>query len=337
MNNDARPGFSFLICPDGQLLRARLEQLLAGHPPASGRWERHVYWGDEEPPPRFWEQLTLQGLFGAPRVLVARQAQLWPAAVWKKISRALGRPSEQCWPFFCLEGHWEKGQPKLPAHIAKLRCMAFADRQGWIWRQDGLTERAVKKHVLQRARTLGLDFAPEALEQFCASVPPDAQAIENELAKLCLLRDAARETAPDAGRITQAMTATASWSPECNIFSCIRHMEAGNLPAVWRELARSDDGDSLLFSLLALVARELRLLWKLQAGENVRMHPSDAAFKRTLAARMGPAALAEGMAAVMDAELQVKSGRRTPAQSLEYFAAHMTTLFAPTAGRMNKS
>ena len=64
------PGFSFLVCPDGQLLRARMEQLLSSFPPASGQWERHVYWGDEEPSPRFWEQLTLQGLFGAPRVLV---------------------------------------------------------------------------------------------------------------------------------------------------------------------------------------------------------------------------------------------------------------------------
>ena len=61
---------------------------------APAQWERHVYWGDEEPPQRFWEQLTLQGLFGAPRALIVRQANQWPAAVWKKISHALARPSD---------------------------------------------------------------------------------------------------------------------------------------------------------------------------------------------------------------------------------------------------
>ena len=328
----ARPGFNFLVCPDGQLLRAHMERLLASFPPQSGQWERHVYWGDEEPSPQFWEQLTLQGLFGASRVLVVRQAQLWPAAVWKKISHALARPSEQSWPFFCMEVNWDRGQPKIPAHIAKLRCMAFADQQGWVWRQDGLNERAVKKHVLQRSNELGLKFEQDALEQFCASVPPDAQAIENELGKLRLLRNTAQDSgAPEADRITLAMTATASWSPECNVFDCIRHMEAGNLAAVWKELSRSQDGDSLLFSLVALLARELRLLWQLWAGEKVRVHPNEASFKRQLTMRLGPAMLAEGFATVMDAELQVKSGRRTPAQSLDFLAARMTSLFNPAS------
>ncbi|WP_165069049.1 DNA polymerase III subunit delta [Desulfovibrio sp. ZJ200] len=333
----SKPGFTFLVCPDSQLLRTYLREQLAAFPPASGQWERHVYWGDEEPPPRFWEQLALPGLFGTARALVVRQAQLWPAAVWKNVSQALGRPSTQCWPFFCLEVNWEKGQPKIPAHIAKLRCMGFADRQGWIWRHEGLTERGIKRHVQQRAAALQLSFEPDALEQFCAAVPPDALAIENELQKLTLLRnaggvrspeDTATGNAPALKTITTAMTSTGSWSPECNIFACIRHMEAGNLAAVWKELARSRDNDSLLFSLLALLAREMRLLWQTWAGEKVRLHPSEAGFKRQLALRLGPRGLAESMAAIMDAEWQVKSGRRTPEQSLEFLAARLTCLFA---------
>lgn len=329
-DRQGRPGFSFLVCPDSQLLRAHLAEQLTVFPPAGGPWERHVYWGDEDPPPRFWEQLSLQGLFGASRVLLVRQAQLWPAAVWKKISQALARPSAQCWPFFCLEVNWEKGQPKIPAHIAKLRCLAFADRQGWIWRHEGLTERGVKRHVQQRARDLGLTFEADALEQFCASVPPDAQAIENELQKLSLLRGGTGDAG--GGAITAAMTATAAWSPECNVFACIRHMEAGNLAAVWKELSRSRDSDSLLFSLLALLARELRLLWQTQAGEKVRLHPSEAGFKKQLALRLGPRGLAEGMAVVADAEWQVKSGRRTPEQTLEFLAARLTGLFGLPGG-----
>ena len=329
----ARPAFSFLICPDGQLLRAHIESLLTSHAPGKGQWERHVYWGDEEPTPRFWEQLTLQGLFGTSRAVVVRQAQLWPANTWGKISKMLTHPAEQCWPLFCLEGAWDKGQPKIATYIAKLPCMSLADSRGWIWRQDGLNEYAVKKYVLQRAKTLHLSFMPDALEQFCATVPLDAQAIEGELNKLCLLVSAMRETGDgtDAGRVTYDMIGTADWSPECNNFACIRLMEAGNLVGVWKELARSDDKDRLCFTLLALLEREVRLLWQMQAGENVRMPPRDATFKRTVAGRLGAAGIAAAMSTLVDAELQVKSGRRSPEQCLEYVAAHMTTLFGTGA------
>ena len=333
--SEARPGFSFLICPDGRLLRSRLEGLLAGCPPPAGRWERHVYWGDEPPPPRFWEQISLQGLFGTPRVIVARQAHLWGKDIWEKLSRALGRPSAQCWPVLCLEKAWERGQPRLPAWLARLPCMAFAEKRGWVWRKDALSERAVAAHVQGRARELHLPFEPDALRQLCASVPPDAQAIENELEKLRLLRAALADAdggGPAAGRVTTAMTATAAWSPEGNVFACIRHMEAGNLPAVWKELSRSPDGDGLLFSLLALLARELRLLWLIQAGASPSLRPNEAAPKRALAARLGRAGVADGMAAVMEAEWRVKSGRATPRQSLEWLACHMTGLCAPRPG-----
>lgn len=130
-----RPGFSFCICPDGKLLRQQVEELLGAHPDA-GR-ERHVFWGDDELPPKFWEILTLQGLFSTSRVLVMRNAHALTADVWKRLSAALSRPNPQTWPLFCLEVAWEKGQPKIPAHIAKLPCFTFADAKGWIWRSPG--------------------------------------------------------------------------------------------------------------------------------------------------------------------------------------------------------
>ena len=325
-----RPGFSLLICPDGQLLRARLDRLLAAHPPRSGVWERRVYWGDEEPPAAFWEELTLPGLLGASRALVVRQAQLWPVAVWKKLSRALSRPTEQCWPFFCLEVPWEKGQPKLPAALTKLRCLKFAEEQGWLWRHEGLTPYSLKNHLVQRGRALGLRFAPDALERLCASVPPDARAVENELEKILLLRAAlTAQGAPQPPEVDLSQIPTGGWSPDCNVFACIQHMEAGNITALWQELARNEDGSGLLFSFLALLARELRLLWQIKAGENVRLYPKDAAAKRALAARLSPATLAEALAHVMDAEWQVKSGRRSPEQSLDFLAARLTGLLAP--------
>ena len=245
-------------------------------------------------------------------------------------SAALGRPSEQCRPFFCLETAWEKGQPKLPAHIKKLRCLTFAEQQGWIWKNEGLTERTIRRHVQERARALRVPFEEDAFEQFCASVPADANAVENELSKLRLMLDAEEEKKPpEPPRVTAALLGGTGWSPESNVFACIRHMEAGNLSAVWKELGRSrHDPEGLFFPLLSLLARDVRLLWQCRMGENVRMHPSEAAFKQQLAARLGAAGLAELMSMIMDAEWQVKSGRRSVEQSLDMLAADVTDLCA---------
>jgi DNA polymerase-3 subunit delta len=325
-----RPGFSILVCPDGQLLRARLERLLAAHPPRAGQWERRVYWGDEEPPAAFWEELTLPGLLGTSRALVVRQAQLWPVAVWKKLSRALARPSEQCWPCLCVEVPGVKGPPKLPAALAKLHCLKFAAAQDWLWRHEGLTPYSLKSHLVQRGKALGLRFAPDALERLCASVPPDARAVENELEKILLLRASlTAQGAPLPPEVDLSQIPTGGWSPDCNIFSCIRHMEAGNLAPLWQELARNEDGASLLFSFLALLDRELRQLWQLKAGENIRLYPKEAAAKRALAARLSAETLAAALAEIVDAEWQVKSGRRSPEQSLDFLAARITGLLAP--------
>lgn len=104
-------------------------------------------------------------------------------------------------------------------------------------------------------------------------------------------------------------------------------MEAGNLTAVWKELSRSQDGDSLLFSACPAgprVAAALAIVGRRKGAGT----PQRAAFKKQLATRLGPAVLAECISTVMDAELQVKSGRRSPAQSLDYLAARMTDLFS---------
>lgn len=301
--------------------------LLGAHPAGGGKdWERHTYWGDEELPQAFWEHLTLQGLFGVPRILLLRNAQNVPAATWKKLSAALGTPNEKTWLILCLEVAWEKGQPKIPAHIAKQRCLAFADKQGWIWRSGGLDERGIKKFVQLRAKVLGLTFGEGALEALCASVPPDAAAIETEMQKLWL--------AAGGGVVTVAMTGSADYVPESNIFSFIRFLQAGNVAAAWRELHRGQrEGDGMLFPLLALLLREARILWQVQAGEQVRMHPNDVQSKGQLAGKLGFAGLTRLFELIMRAEWQVKSGERNPEQALEALAADLLVLFGPAARR----
>ncbi|MDR1659853.1 MAG: DNA polymerase III subunit delta [Desulfovibrio sp.] len=333
MTGEGRPpGFTFLVCPDSLLLRCRLEALTAAFFPRDRPWDRHVHWGDEEPAKIFWEQLTLQGMFGRPRALIVRQAQQWPAEVWKRLSKALARPSPSCLSFFCLEVSFDKGRPKIPPHIAKLPCFDFAGKQGWIWRQGGLDERGVKRWAHVRAGELKLRFQPDALEQFCACLPPDASVIENELRKLALL-SRTEKASGGTGAISAAMTALCASSAECNIFSLLRRIEAGDLPAALEEAARNRESEDLFFRLLALLAKDMRHLWRLKAGERVSLFPSDAEAKKRLADRMDFATLSRCMALVMDAEWRVKSGRCEEDQALDVLLAGLTRAFGENTGR----
>ena len=317
------PGFYFCLCPDSTLAREHVDGLLKRVNAVGREREIHTFWADEGLDGRFWEALTMQGLTERPRALLVRGAQTLTAEVWKKLSAVLATPRPDILPVFFLESLWEKGQPKLPAHIAKLRCLEFADKQGWVWRSAGLDARALRKHVQQRAAALELRLTPDALDALCAVVTPDAAAVRGVLEQLAL--------ASGDGEVgVELVRNMAESAPEVIIFEFIRHLQSGNSAAVWRTLLREGDGgESLLFPLLALLTREARLLWQIQAGENVWLPQQTANLKRSLASRLGTSGLANLFAALMEAEWAVKSGRRQPLQALEELVGSLTLAFTP--------
>jgi DNA polymerase-3 subunit delta len=310
----------FCLCPDGRLIQSAVEERLANHPPAPGKvWERRTFWGDEELPAAFWEALTLQGLFAAPQALVVRDAHNLPAETWRRISAALAAPGALTWPFLCLEGDWEKGQPKVPASVKKLRCFEHAEQQKWIWRQSALDARGVRRYVADAAKRLDLRFAPGAFETLAAALPPDAAAIDNELAKLALLAN---------GDVTPDDAACVEHAPAFDVFAFLRQVQGGQT-AMWRTLLQEERrNDALIFPLLGLMQREARLLWRLRAGESPSLHPASAAAKREAAARLGCPGLANWGEAMHTAELAIKSGARTPAQALDALLGELTLIFA---------
>ena len=321
----------FCICPDGRLIRNAIEAQLAACPPPAGpmggpaSWERKTFWGDEELPAAFWEALTLQGLFATPRALIVRNAHNLPAETWRRLNASLAGPGALTWPFLCMEGGWEKGQPKLPAHVKKLRCFEHAESRKWIWKQAPLDTQGVRRHVADAAKRMGARFAPGALEALAPGLPPDAAVIESEVSKLALLAE--------DGLITPELTACVEQAPAFDIFALLRQIQAGNAAAVWKTVLQEErQGDELIFPLLSLLQREARLLWQLRAGESPYLHPSSAAAKREAAARVGFTGLAALWEAMHTAELSIKSGTRTPSQALDALVGDLSRIFAP-AGR----
>lgn len=326
------PGFFFCICPDAALLRDYVErELISPLAPGSGAPVPDVqtYWADEGLDRRFWDALTLLGMDGRSRVLVVRGAQQLPADVWKKLSSTLGTPRPGVLPIFCLECPWEKGQPKLPAHVAKLKCLAFADSRKWVWRSAGIDGRAIRQYVQKQASAMGLNLKPDALNVLSEMLIPDAAAVHGVLEQLYL---ASADGSVDVNLVRQ-MT---EFTPDAVIFDVIRQLESGNTRAVWKTLLREGDGgESLLFPLLTLMARETRILWQLNAGDRVFVPKFVESEKRKLASRIGFAGLCQVFDALRTAELSVKSGARQPLQALEELVASLSLLFSSPVREKN--
>ena len=337
-----RPGFFFCICPDSALMRDWMEKELlaspagsAGQgapglmggllPSSSSAPDIQTFWADEGLDRRFWDALTLLGMDGRQRVLIVRGAHLLPADVWKKLSAALATPRPGVLPIFCLECPWEKGQPKLPAHIAKLKCLAFAEKQKWQWRSPGLEARTLRQYLQREAAALGLRMAPEALNTLSEMLIPDASAIRSVLEQLSL--------ASEGGSVDVALVRQMTeFTPDAVIFDFIRQLENGKAGAVWKTLLREGDGgESLLFPLLTLMAREARMLWQMNAGEKVFVPQYVENEKRRLAAKLGFSGLAEVFEALAAAEFSVKSGARSPLQAMEALVARLTLIFGASS------
>ena len=326
----ARPGFTICVCPDRYLVQAHIDDALAQNVPQGGgllggpapaEWERHAFWGDEPLSPAFWEHLTLQGLFGTPKAVIVHNAQNILADTWKKISAVLSSPNAEAWPFFCLYVAFERGKPKIPAHIASLACMEFAAKQGWIWSSPGLDERGKTRFVQQEAKKRHLDFAPGALETVVARLPLDAIAIGSEMDKLAL---AAHENTitPDIADILEHET-------EPDVFSLLRNLQnrQGSL-TVWKQVLASMHGsDAPIFPFLGMLTQEARQLWQICMGEPVRLPPHLLSAKTALAHSLGLAGVAKLWHLALEAHKGVKTGERPPDQALDNLLASLSLLF----------
>lgn len=317
-----RPGFSFLICPDSALLLRHLDAMLVKFPPASGDWKRSVFWGDELPGAKFWEGLKQQGLFSENRAIIVRRAHEWPAQVWKSLDESLASGSSSIWPVFCLETEYEKGRFKIPAAIQKTRCFNFSEKQGWHWTSLPLAGKTLLKYVDGEARKRKINLRSDALAFFCDTVRPDAAAIANELDKLELVY-ADRQIVPE-------MLNLDAGSVEANAFECIKSLYSGNMAKVWKEVSLGN-ASSLLFFLIALLARDFHVFWQLNLGKNPYLHPTDAALKRSLATRIGKKGVGKGFVLLADAEYGVKSGRISTEQALDQLLAGLASIFSQSS------
>ncbi len=333
-----RPGFYFFICPDIELSKRRMRELLASNAPVSsavsgslsgvsspgGGFEIRVFWAEEGLIDQFWQVLTLNDLFAKPKALVVRNVQELTTEQWKQLAAPLSRFNPLAWPLFFWERPLDRGK-SLPKYLTDTKFWQFAEKRGWIWRSPGLGQKGVEDWVRAWAREKGLRLAPDGLQALLTGLPPDAAALENELAKLEL-------AVPTGGVIDAGLAELLTSTPDIDIFAFINALQGGRAAlTVWRKVLMSQLGSTgMLFQFLVMLVREARIFWQLVHQEQTpRLPPSVLDAKRQMAQRMGAARIGRIWTAAMEAELRVKTGQAGEEQALELLIADLEAVFRP--------
>lgn len=313
------PSFYFCICPDSGLARRQVHELAAAWQKRAELPKTTVFWGDDDLSDAFWAKLTQAGLIKQEKILLVRQAQLLPTETWKKVSATLAKPFDSVLPVFFLEVEWEKKQPKLPAHIAKLRCLDFAKQQNWVWQNPGLDNKGLYNYLTQKAKLLKLQLQPEVLNTLSNITAPDSASADRVLEQLSL--------ASVNGTVDMVDTLNLGVNnPELIIFDFIRCLESGNSVTVWKSLQRDDD-DTLFFPFLSLMNREAKQLWLLLHGGRAAFPPFIINSKAELAQKLGREGLANILKMIGETDWAVKTGQRQVKQAWDELVASMTLIF----------
>ncbi len=317
-----RAGFSFLICPDPEIIRERVERLMAD---AGQPFAREVFWGDEEIGAPFWSALTVASLFAGRRAVVLRRAENLPPEFWPKLASALKGFNDSVWPFFCLEGPFDrKGGPKLPKGLAEQPYFKVAEKRKWVFVSPGLTRRDMGPRLADWAARRGLALGPGVAEALAAALPPQLAHADNELAKLEL--SLGHRTSLELADLNLL-----SHHEGMDGFAFLDALAGGREPTlVWREIFDKERaGEEMIFPFLGLLLYEARMMWRLAVGEadDVRLPPQVRQKKEAMARRLGAAGLTRIFEAAFAAEAGIKTGARKPDQAMEFLTAELYRLF----------
>ncbi|WP_147822258.1 DNA polymerase III subunit delta [Salidesulfovibrio onnuriiensis] len=323
-----RPKYSFLVCPDPQLLNKHINDALN----ASGvsGWERKAFWGDDDDPlpQAFWQDLTIKGLFSQPKALVVRRAHNLKMEQWKKLNEAMRGVGSDIWPFFCLEGQWKGTKAPVSAHLAKLDFYKHAQKSGWNWEFAGLNESTLREFVANWARENQFTLDRGVHQALAMALPTDAVAAKLELQKIEL-------AVGDGHQVTREHADLVAPTGEMEFFELMDSLgKQGAEAAVWKRVLEDHlkkSQDKMIFNLIGYLASQARMYWMLMSGEEakVKAHPYVKKLKTPVAKRLGRHGVARMIDLALDAEMSIKTGSRNPEEVLDFLVAGLIQLFRP--------
>ncbi len=327
-----RPGFSFLVCPDSEMVQTRIASMLesyGGQASSGGQWKKIVYFGDEDViPDAFWETLTVSSLFAEHKAVVLRRAQELNVDFWKKLAPVLRGFNAHTWLFICLEPSLDKRNWSVPKTIAERPYFKVAEKRKWVWRSPGVTRKTLPSLLRDWASVRGLSFGRGALEMLSNVLPEDMAAAARELEKIELAVE-------DRTTIEIADLTIVSYNQEIDMFTFLRSFADPKASAdIWRKIFKEKlaGNDSLIFQFLGLLTMEIRQMWQLATRDDdaIRLPGFVKEQKQAMAKRLGSPALVRMFDLALEAEMGVKTGQIHAEQAMEQLSAQLFALFAGT-------
>jgi len=194
-------------------------------------------------------RLNTLPMFGAKQLIMVQRAETWPKEQRNHLLAYLKRPL----PTSCLvlTAFSKKGMEKLTAAVESV---------GAIIHFPALTDREAPRWLQERARRLGKTITLQAASLLVNVVGLDLYRLERELEKLATyVGDRERIDLDDAEQ-------TASSQRSFSVFEllrCVSRSQSNRAVTMLRSLILA--GESPL-GILALVARQVRLIWQVKDG-----------------------------------------------------------------------
>ncbi len=316
-------GFYFCHCPDVQMAKEYMEEYISSFGVEWQNAERHTFWIDDLVNNKFFIALDEINFEIKKKIFFVRDTHELNSEMWKRISLVLGKPREDIFPIFFINNALDKGKLKIPALIQKQKCFEFAKKKEWIYESIGITEKNFAQLILKKAKTqYNLQLSNDVVHILQSSLTPDYNSINNVLAQLSLFSE--------NGEInTNVVAQLTNYAPELGLFDIIKKIETGNTKEIWSFFIKEGRiiEDSYLFAFLSVMAREMRLLWKIKTNEPTFLNNQVLAYKTKIAQKLGFTYISKILSLLAFAEYSIKSGKKSPMETFEELIKDITNIY----------
>ncbi|GLI36236.1 DNA polymerase III subunit delta [Desulforhabdus amnigena] len=195
------------------------------------------------------ERLSTLPMFGGRQLLMVQHIEEWPRDERQILETYIRRPH----PTACLvlTALQRKGLDKLEAAVKSA---------GIVVQFSGPTEKDAPRWLQERARTLGKQLTPQAAFFLFEQVGLDLHCLEMELEKLSIyVGDRTRIDVEDVGEVVSAQR---SYS----VFELLRHVGLHQTNQAVHSLRNLVLSGEAPLAILALLARQIRLVWQVKDG-----------------------------------------------------------------------
>ena len=208
----------------------------------------------EHPVPEVLGRLSALPMFGTRRLLLVQQVEAWPKDQTKQLESYMNHP----YPSACLvlSSAQKKGMEKL---------QAAAEAGGAVVQFHAPTEREAPRWLQTRARQYQKLLSPQAASCLVEQVGVDLHRLQSELEKLVAYVGDREKI--DLEDVKEAVTNQRSFT----VFELLRYVGQGQTRQAVSSLRNLLLSGESPLGILALLARQIRILWQTKDGVTRKM------------------------------------------------------------------